>query len=142
MDLKLRGLSVLVTGASRGLGRDLALAFAAEGARVGICGRDGARLEDTWREVQALGADCLAVVADLLQADACRRAVDETAAAFGRLDALVNNASPVVDRTPSSLEDATDAEVMARVMGKTLVAVRCSRAVSAPGALKQLAATA
>ena len=128
MDLKLRGASVLITGASRGLGRELALGFAAEGARIGICGRDPTRLEETRRDVQALGADCLVIIGDLLDAEACRRAVDETAAAFGRLDALVNNASPVVDRTPSSLEDVTDAEVMARVMGKTLVAVRCSRA--------------
>lgn len=78
--------------------------------------------------MDAAGAECLAVAGDLREAEVCARIVDETAAAFGRLDALVNNASPVVDRTPESLEDATDAEVMARVMGKTLVAVRCSRA--------------
>lgn len=128
MDLKLGGAGVLITGASRGLGKDMALAFAAEGARVAICGRDAARLEAAAAEVRAVAGECLALRADLLEPDACRRAVDEAAAAFGRLDVLVNNASPVVDRAPASLEAATDAQVLERVMGKTLVAVRCSRA--------------
>ena len=128
MDLKLHDAAVLVTGASRGLGRELAVGFASEGARVAICGRDAARLEETRRMVRAAGAECVVIAGDLRETEACARVVDETAAAFGRLDALVNNASPVVDRTPASLEDASDAEVVARVMGKTMVAIRCSRA--------------
>jgi 3-oxoacyl-[acyl-carrier protein] reductase len=128
MDLKLREAAVLVTGASRGLGMDLALAFAAEGARVAICARDAALLEAAAAAIRGVAGECLPLVADLLQPEACRRVVDEAATAFGRLDVLVNNASPVVDRTPNSLEEATDAQVMERVMGKTLVAVRCSRA--------------
>ena len=128
MDLKLRGAGVLVTGASRGLGRDFALAFADEGARVGICGRDAAALEEVAAAVRGRGAECFAATADLTDADDCRRIVDRTAEAFGRLDVLVNNASPVVDGTPGSLEQATDEQVMARINGKTLGAIRCARA--------------
>ena len=47
MDLKLRNAVVLITGASRGLGKDFALAFADEGARVAICARDAAKLEES-----------------------------------------------------------------------------------------------
>jgi NAD(P)-dependent dehydrogenase (short-subunit alcohol dehydrogenase family) len=128
MDLKLRGAVVLITGASRGLGREFALAFAEEGARVAICARDAVKLEDVAAAARARGAECLTIEADLLEGPACQRVIDETAAHFGRLDVLVNNASATVDSTPKSIEVATDAQIMARVNGKMLVAVRCARA--------------
>src|SRR5256714_4552587 len=128
MDLNLRNAVVLITGASRGLGREFAIAFADEGARVAICARDSVRLEETAAAVRARGAECLAWKADLLDGAACQRVVDDTAARFGRLDVLVNNASASVDTTPKSIEVATDAQVMARINGKMLVAVRCARA--------------
>lgn len=128
MDLKLRNAVVLITGASRGLGRGFAIAFADEGARVAICARDSAKLEEAAAAVRARGAECLALQADLLDGAACQRVVDETVERFGRLDVLVNNASASVDTTPKSIEVATDAQVMARINGKMLVAVRCARA--------------
>ena len=128
MDLKLRGAAVLVTGGSQGIGLAIAEGFAAEGARVAICARDRARLDAAAAQLRAAGAECLAISADLLDPAACRRAVDETAAAFGRLDVLVNNASTSVDRTPRSLEDASDQQLLERFMGKTMAAIRCSRA--------------
>jgi 3-oxoacyl-[acyl-carrier protein] reductase len=128
MDLKLRGAAVLVTGGSRGLGRDFALGFAEEGADVAICARDRAQLEATAAEIRAKGAKCVAIPANLFEGADCQRVVDETAAAFGRLDVLVNNASTSVDKTPKSLEDATDNQLMERFLGKTMAAIRCSRA--------------
>src|SRR2546421_4324464 len=128
MDLNLRNAVVLITGASRGLGREFAIAFADEGACVAICARDSVKLEETAAAVRARGAECLALQADLLDGAACQRVVDDTAARFGRLDVLVNNASASVDTTPKSIEVATDAQVMARINGKMLVAVRCARA--------------
>ena len=128
MELKLRGAAVLVTGGSRGIGLALARGFAGEGARVAICSRDPGRLAESAAELRAAGAECLPLAADLFDPEACRRVVDDTAAAFGRLDVLVNNASTSVDRTPASLEEATDAQLTERFMGKTMAALRCSRA--------------
>jgi NAD(P)-dependent dehydrogenase (short-subunit alcohol dehydrogenase family) len=54
--------------------------------------------------------------------------VDQTATKFGRLDVLVNNASGNADKTPRSLEEASDDQIMARLNGKLLAAIRCSRA--------------
>jgi NAD(P)-dependent dehydrogenase (short-subunit alcohol dehydrogenase family) len=128
MELKLRGTAVMVTGGSQGIGLAIARGFAAEGARVAICARDRGRLDAAAAEIRAAGGECLPIAADLLDAEACRRVIDETAAAYGRLDVLVNNASTSVDRTPRSLEDATDAQLLERFMGKTMAAIRCSRA--------------
>src|SRR5256714_2989917 len=107
MDLNLRNAVVLITGASRGLGREFAIAFADQGARVAICARDSVKLEETAAAVRARGAVCLALQAYLLDGAACQRVVDDTAARFGRLVALVNNASASGDTTPKSLDAAT-----------------------------------
>lgn len=128
MDLNLHGSSVLVTGASRGIGLAIALAFADEGARVAICARNESALRSAEQQIRDRGADCLAMTTDLLDPDQCRRAVDETAGTFGGLSVLVNNASTNVDATPARLEEATDEQLLARFMGKTMAAIRCSRA--------------
>ena len=128
MDLMLAGTPVVITGGSRGIGRALAVAFAREGARVAICGRDQGALAQTASLVRDAGADCLTVQADLVKAEDCQRVVDETVARFGSLEVLVNNASNSADKTPRFLEEASDSQVMERITGKVLAAVRCSRA--------------
>ena len=125
MDLGLRGKAVLVTGGSRGIGRQIALSFAKEGADVAICARNEKRLSQTGSELSAMKVRTLTIVADLFQAADCRRVVDQTAQDFGRLDVLVNNASTNVS---GSLLSASDEVLMERLMGKTLAAMRCSRA--------------
>ncbi|MFB6172602.1 MAG: SDR family NAD(P)-dependent oxidoreductase [Haloarculaceae archaeon] len=80
---------VVVTGASRGLGRSMVERFAAEGARVVLTARDEERL----REVAAdLPGESLVVPADVRDADAVARVIERTVESFGRLDTLVNNA--------------------------------------------------
>ena len=69
MDLKLKNTVVLVTGGSRGIGLAIAKGFAAEGARVAICGRDAARLAEAAAEI---GNGAVGFQADLFQADDCR----------------------------------------------------------------------
>ena len=130
MDLALRGKAVLVTGGSRGIGRQIALAFAGEGAAIAICGRDEERLAQTGAEIRALGVPALTVVADLFQAADCGRVVEATAAALGRLDILVNNASTNV---AGSLLTAGDDQLMERVLGKLLASMRCARAATRAG---------
>lgn len=125
MDLALRGKGVLVTGGSRGIGRGIALAFAAEGAHVAICARDAEQLEKTGAEIRALGVQVRAIVADLFQEADCIRVVNETAEAFGRFDVLVNNAS---SNDGGTLLTAGDDQLMRRIYVKTLASIRCSRA--------------
>jgi 3-oxoacyl-[acyl-carrier protein] reductase len=81
-----------VAASSRGLGRAVGRALAAEGCAVALCGRDGDRVREAAQAIaRETGAPTLPVVADVSAADDCRRFVDEAAAAFGRLDVLVTN---------------------------------------------------
>src|SRR5262252_3346180 len=80
----------IVTGASRGIGRSIAEVFAREGARVVICGRKQAALEQAAREI---GANVQPVVCHVGRAEQLENLVDSTTAAFGRIDILVNNAA-------------------------------------------------
>jgi 3-oxoacyl-[acyl-carrier protein] reductase len=83
--------SVLITGASRGIGRATALAFARQGDRVAIHHRDSASLAEALRD-ELPGDEHIAVRADLADPVAIREMVDAVAAAYGRIDVLVNNA--------------------------------------------------
>ena len=85
--------TVLVTGSSRGIGRAVALKFASMGYRVVInCARSADRMEEVKKEVEALGAECLAVQADVGNPDDCMRLFQEIESRFGHADVLVNNA--------------------------------------------------
>ncbi len=100
MDLQLNNEAALVTGGGRGIGQAIAVALAREGVHVAVCGRTREPLEATAELVEAEGVKSAVIVMDLLDADDCRRAVDECASAFGGLDILVSNASTNVDSHP------------------------------------------
>jgi len=87
------GRRVLVAGGSRGIGRAIATAFAAQGAAVSICARGADTLEATRAELAAHGVATHAMVCDLGQADQIEAWVQAAAAALGGIDVLVNNAS-------------------------------------------------
>jgi NAD(P)-dependent dehydrogenase (short-subunit alcohol dehydrogenase family) len=91
----LKGKVCLVTGASRGLGRALALAFAGRGADLVINARLSSRpaLMEVEAELRALGAQALAIPADVSDRADVERLAGEALARFGRVDVLVNNAS-------------------------------------------------
>ena len=85
--------TVLVTGSSRGIGQAVALKFASCGYRVVInCARSADRMEEVKKEVEALGAECLAVQADVGNPEDCKRLFQEIGSRFGHIDVLVNNA--------------------------------------------------
>ena len=93
MELGLAGKVALVGGASRGIGRAVALGLAREGCRVAICARGRERLEAAAEEIRsATGAEVIAVPCDMSRADDIRRFVAAAVEAFGRLDVVVNNA--------------------------------------------------
>ncbi|MDG4658432.1 SDR family NAD(P)-dependent oxidoreductase [Ectobacillus antri] len=98
---------VMITGASKGLGKALALAFAKEGARLAISARGEAALLAVAQELQELGAEVLALAGDMADANDVDRFVSITEATFGRVDVLINNAS-VFGPGPSLLLDYTD----------------------------------
>jgi NAD(P)-dependent dehydrogenase (short-subunit alcohol dehydrogenase family) len=88
----LAGDVALVTGAARGLGRAISLALAHAGADIALGLRDVTTGGDLAREIEAMGRRVLPLQMDMTRLDQIFRAVDETAAHFGRLDLLVNNA--------------------------------------------------
>jgi NAD(P)-dependent dehydrogenase (short-subunit alcohol dehydrogenase family) len=119
------GRTVLVTGAAGGLGRALALAFAAAGARIVALDRDAAGLEGLRAELESLGRDCLALPCDVTDATACEQADAAGVARFGRLDVLVNNAG----MSHRSGFAHTGLDVIRRVMEVNFFgAVNCTRA--------------
>lgn len=83
---------VLVTGASSGIGRVTAVAFAREGAKVVVTGRRRQQLDSTVSEIREAGGQGVAVVADVAKSADARRMVDTAVQAFGRLDCAFNNA--------------------------------------------------
>ncbi|MCX5192546.1 SDR family oxidoreductase [Streptomyces sp. NBC_00249] len=113
------GKSVLVTGAGSGLGRAIALAFAAEGASVVAAGRTAASLEETVRLVEAAGGTAAAVTADVTDSDRLRELVQETVTRFGGLDIAVNNAGILRGTVPSAeiLEEDWDEVIRTNVTG-------------------------
>ena len=92
----LTGQIVLVTGAGRGLGRELALAFARAGADIAAAARTLAQVEDTAAEVEALGQRAFPLVADVRQEDQVQAMVAQAIKEFGQVDILINNAGMAV----------------------------------------------
>jgi 7-alpha-hydroxysteroid dehydrogenase len=89
---KLTDRVAIVTGAGKGIGRGIALAFAEAGADVACAARTASDLEATAAEIRARGRRALVVPCDVMQSEALERLVAATLAEFGRLDLLVNNA--------------------------------------------------
>ena len=98
---------VMITGASKGLGRALTLAFAKRGVRLAICARGKGMLHKVEQEARELGAEIIAVEADVTNARDVNRFVSIVEEAFGRVDILINNAS-VFGPGPTLLADYPD----------------------------------
>ena len=105
--MQLEGKVALVTGASRGIGRSIALLLASRGADIAInyAGNTEAA-EKTKAEVEALGRKAILVKTDVADADACVAMIDEVVKAFGKIDILVNNAGITRDGLLMRMKEA------------------------------------
>lgn len=117
MQIRLNDMTVLVTGASRGIGRAIARGMAEAGARVAVhYRREAGRAEAL---VEELGGDARAFQADLAGLDACAALWHDVVEVFGRVDALVNNAGVAVS-LPLNVDDAAWHEGWERTMAVNL----------------------
>jgi NAD(P)-dependent dehydrogenase (short-subunit alcohol dehydrogenase family) len=125
---RLRDRVVIITGASRGIGKASALAFAQEGARVALVSRSREELDKVLEEIKALGGKGVVIRADITQEADVSGMVDSVATAFGKIDILVNNAGVVIySPIISSKTEDWDTQINTNLKGTYL----CSRFVLA-----------
>jgi len=128
--MSLEGKVAIVTGAARGLGRDYARSFAAEGVSVVIADVLGDLAEETAADIRKSGGKALAVSVDVADVSSTRAMADRAAETFGRLDILVNNAavwgdlesSPMIQVKP----DYWDKVMAVNLKGPLLCAQACA----------------
>ncbi len=119
----LEGKRALVTGASRGLGREMALALAAAGADIIITGRTRATLDATCAEIEALGRKAIGVEADMATAPACEAACEAILAEHGPVDILINNVGnriasmPIQEETLATWQQSLDMNLTSCFLG-------------------------
>ena len=106
---KLDGKVAIITGCSGGLGKQMALRFAAEGAKLAICARSADKLAATAQACRDLGAEVVDMPTDLCQLDQMKAFVQATVDRFGTVDILVNNAVSIPN--PHSFLDHTEEEL-------------------------------
>src|ERR1700688_4949860 len=127
MDLKLKGMTALVTGGSEGIGKGIALALAREGVDVAICARRKEPLEGTAKEIaKETGRKIVAIPADLRKDTDAKNFIEQGVKALGRIDIMVNNAGSAAGGVIEHLtEDDWEKGLQLKFMGY----VRCLRYV-------------
>lgn len=119
-----QGRVALVTGASRGIGRAVAMKLAAEGASVVVSATSQAGAQKTADEIQAAGGKALAVKVDVTVAEEVATLVTKTVEAFGRLDILVNNAGITRDGLLMRMKESDWQEVVDTNLRGTFLCTR------------------
>ncbi|MCR9103867.1 MAG: SDR family oxidoreductase [Gammaproteobacteria bacterium] len=139
----LEGKVALVTGAGQGVGQGIALALAAEGARIAVTGRTAEKLQASCDLITARGGEAHPVVCDVKSLPSLTKCVEEVIAHFGGLDILVNNAQEVPLGT---LEEVTDASFTAGWESGPLATLRlmklCRPHLKGGGCIVNLASSA
>ena len=110
--MNLKGKVIIITGSSRGIGRQLALNLAKEGAMVVLNGRNKERLEQTRLDFELKGYLVTAIAADVSSYNECVRMTEEVVKTYGRIDVVVNNGSLTVNRAITDLSPTIFKEVI------------------------------
>jgi len=125
MEPSMKERVIVITGASKGIGAELARQLAAQGARLVLAARNAAELEAVAEECRRRGASAITVRADVGVERDCQAIMSGAALAFGRIDVLVNNAGASMW---SRFEDIQDLSVLERIMQVNYMgAVYCTR---------------
>lgn len=120
--LNLKGKVAVVTGASSGLGRDAALAYAKEGANVALLARRKEKIDSLAKEIEALGVEALAVKCDVTKEEEVKTAIEAVINKFGTIDILLNNAGVAIRGTVEELtQEDWDKSFNTNVKGAYLV---------------------
>ncbi len=131
--MRLENKVALITGATSGIGEATALLFAREGASVAITGRNEERGRAVSRRILETGGKAIFIRTDVRKIDECRRAVEETLRAFGRLDILFNNAGVFFSNTTLDCsEEQWDLQLDVNLKGTFLMS-KCAL----PGMIEQ-----
>ena len=120
--MRLKDKVALITGGTSGIGEATAVLFAKEGAQIAMTGRHQERGEALKQQILNNGGRAIFIRTDVRDADHCRRAVDETTAAFGRIDILFNNAGVFYPHTTlDCTEEEWDAQIDTNLKGTFLM---------------------
>lgn len=130
----LTGRKALVTGASRGIGRQIAVALAGAGADIAVTARNADGLSDTKTLVESAGVRCIALAQDVREVEGSGKAVDAAAEALGGLDILINNAGFESVRPSMEVDEALwDSIVDTNLKGAFFCARAAGRIMAAKG---------
>ena len=139
-NFRLDGQVTLVTGASRGLGRWIALGMAQAGARVVVISRSLEGSEQTAQEILQHGVDALPLAADVGDVDAIEQMVKRAIGHFGRIDCLVNNAGvnvhkPMLEVTPEEFDEVSRVNFRgvyfaSQIVGRRMIAEGAGRIIN------------
>ena len=134
MFTSIAGRAVVVTGATRGIGKGIARVFASAGARVLIVGRDAEAAKATVAELSATGAEASHVLADVSRREDCQRIAAAAAERFGGIDVLCANAGIFPAAPLAEMTDADIDEVLGTNLRGTILSVQaCLPALAASG---------
>ena len=127
MDLGISGKVALVTGGSRGLGKQSALSLAKEGCKVSLCARNIDELQNVVSDLRQNGYDALGIEADVTTEQGVKKFYEESANNFGQVDIVVNNVGGTIGGR--DFETTTDEDWMNTINLNLMSAVRLTRLV-------------
>ena len=132
--MRLAGKTAIITGGGRGIGRAIALGFAAEGANVVLAARTRTQIEMVAQEIQTCGGTCLPIVCDVANEQLVENLVEQTLAHFDRVDILVNNAGVGVARPIWGLsKESFESVIQTNLVGSFLCIKHVWRSMKAAG---------